>query len=114
MSGHLDNGPQDEIADLLESVAAVIDMHPSGRWTATDCRRVLDVLTDIAAAALAAETRRGRPVTGRTKETRADRGAGSPLEEIRIAVRCNVCGHWLTDPVSVGIGTGPRCLEGRQ
>ncbi|WP_220096896.1 DUF6011 domain-containing protein [Mycolicibacterium boenickei] len=27
----------------------------------------------------------------------------------RIAVRCSVCGHWLTDPASVLAGVGPKC-----
>lgn len=36
-------------------------------------------------------------------------GAGSPQPETRIAVRCNHCGHWLTDPKSVALGIGPRC-----
>ncbi|WP_234792046.1 DUF6011 domain-containing protein [Mycolicibacterium brisbanense] len=22
---------------------------------------------------------------------------------------CNVCGHWLVDPLSVQLGVGPRC-----
>ncbi|WP_165609047.1 DUF6011 domain-containing protein [Mycolicibacterium fortuitum] len=43
---------------------------------------------------------------------RTDRGAGTPLDEIRIAVRCNNCGHWLTDPESVALGIGPRCRDG--
>lgn len=44
-------------------------------------------------------------------ETRTDGGAGSPLSDVRIAVRCSGCGHWLTDPRSVELGVGPRCRE---
>lgn len=52
-------------------------------------------------------------------ETRPDTGAGSPAssrpsgpeDETRIAVRCNVCGHWLVDALSVRLGVGPRCRE---
>ncbi|WP_407666654.1 DUF6011 domain-containing protein [Mycolicibacterium lutetiense] len=42
-------------------------------------------------------------------ETRGSTGAGTPLDEVRIAVRCNVCGHWLVSPKSVARGVGPRC-----
>jgi hypothetical protein len=38
-------------------------------------------------------------------------GAGSPLDDVRIAVRCKVCRQWLTDPLSVALGVGPRCRE---
>lgn len=31
------------------------------------------------------------------------------LPEWRIALRCNICGSWLTDPRSVKAGIGPRC-----
>lgn len=51
-------------------------------------------------------------MTDPIEEVRADRGADTPLDEIRIAVRCNYCGHWLTDPQSVALGVGPRCLAG--
>ncbi|WP_353962015.1 DUF6011 domain-containing protein [Mycolicibacterium komossense] len=30
-------------------------------------------------------------------------------EEQRIAVRCKVCGSWLTDPASVALRIGPKC-----
>ncbi|WP_322788708.1 DUF6011 domain-containing protein [Mycolicibacterium brisbanense] len=49
-------------------------------------------------------------------ETRPLTGAGSPAPEPsedrgeqRVAVPCNVCGHWLVDPLSVQLGVGPRC-----
>lgn len=44
-------------------------------------------------------------------EARTLTGAGTPpdLEETRVAVRCNVCGHWLVDPESVVLGVGPTC-----
>lgn len=35
--------------------------------------------------------------------------AGTPTPDWRIAVRCNRCGHWLTDPQSVALGVGPTC-----
>jgi hypothetical protein len=37
--------------------------------------------------------------------------AGTPTElpEWRIAVRCTVCGSWLSNPRSVMRGMGPRC-----
>jgi hypothetical protein len=40
-------------------------------------------------------------------------GAGIPTDdaEWRIAVRCKVCGQWLTDPLSVMAGVGPRCAQ---
>ncbi|MGV0746263.1 DUF6011 domain-containing protein [Mycolicibacterium sp. XJ870] len=49
---------------------------------------------------------------GHDVETRTLTGAGSPAfdsDAMRIAVRCNHCGHWLTDPISVALGVGPRC-----
>ncbi|WP_237164541.1 DUF6011 domain-containing protein [Mycolicibacterium peregrinum] len=49
-------------------------------------------------------------------ESRPLTGAGTPINEdlrlspeVRIAVRCGYCGHWLTDPKSVALGIGPRC-----
>lgn len=41
--------------------------------------------------------------------------AGIPYEasEIRIAVRCSVCGHWMTDLQSIGLGVGPKCRGDR-
>ena len=30
-------------------------------------------------------------------------------DETRIAIRCNVCRRWLTDPKSVIAGAGPTC-----
>lgn len=36
-------------------------------------------------------------------------GVPTELTEWRIAVRCKVCGSWLTDPRSVMAGIGPRC-----
>lgn len=49
------------------------------------------------------------------EETRANRGAGTPADsdEFRIAVRCNVCRRWLTDPDSVVLGAGPTCRGDR-
>jgi hypothetical protein len=38
-------------------------------------------------------------------------GVPTDLEEWRIAVRCKVCGQWLTDPLSVMAGVGPRCAQ---
>ncbi|WP_197382654.1 DUF6011 domain-containing protein [Mycolicibacterium mengxianglii] len=38
-------------------------------------------------------------------------GVPTELVEWRIAVRCNVCGAWLTDPRSVMAGIGPRCAQ---
>jgi len=38
-------------------------------------------------------------------------GVPTELPEWRIAVRCKVCGHWLTDPVSARAGIGPRCAQ---
>ncbi|WP_418003356.1 DUF6011 domain-containing protein [Mycobacterium sp. PDNC021] len=49
-------------------------------------------------------------MTGRSIEARARASAGTPAET-RIAVRCNTCGHWLTDPESVAAGSGPRCRK---
>lgn len=34
------------------------------------------------------------------------------LSEWRIAVRCQVCRRWLTDPASVLAGVGPKCGGG--
>ncbi|WP_350224455.1 DUF6011 domain-containing protein [Mycolicibacterium sp. lyk4-40-TYG-92] len=47
-------------------------------------------------------------MTADPTETRADRGAGSPLET-RTAIRCSVCRRWLVDPVSIAAGAGPTC-----
>lgn len=35
-------------------------------------------------------------------------------DEVRIAVRCNVCRRWLTDPESVAYGAGARCRGERE
>jgi hypothetical protein len=51
-------------------------------------------------------------VTGQKIEETRTNGAGSPLDNVRIAVRCNTCRHWLTDPRSVALGVGPRCRDG--
>lgn len=42
-------------------------------------------------------------------------GGGNPLdsEDMRIAVRCNICRRWLTDPQSVVLGAGPACRGDR-
>ena len=49
------------------------------------------------------------------QEARADRGAGTPPDDddVRIAVRCNCCRRWLTDPESVTLGIGPTCRGDR-
>lgn len=45
-----------------------------------------------------------------TVETVPDLGAkGVDPSEWRIAVRCQVCRRWLTDPASVKAGVGPKC-----
>jgi hypothetical protein len=38
-------------------------------------------------------------------------GIPTDQDEWRIAVRCKVCGSWLTDPLSVIAGIGPRCAQ---
>lgn len=35
-------------------------------------------------------------------------------DEFRIALRCNVCRRWLTDPESVAYGAGARCRGERE
>lgn len=35
-------------------------------------------------------------------------------DEVRIAVRCNICRRWLTDPESVAHGAGARCRGERE
>lgn len=35
-------------------------------------------------------------------------------DEVRIAVRCNICRRWLTHPTSVAAGAGARCRGERE
>lgn len=46
-----------------------------------------------------------------TREDREDLAVISAAVErgYRIAVRCRVCGHWLSNPMSVKAFVGPRC-----
>lgn len=39
--------------------------------------------------------------------------AGDPAaDEYRIARRCRICGQFLTSPLSVLAGVGPKCARG--
>jgi len=40
--------------------------------------------------------------------TRRQRPALTPAD-VRISVRCDVCGHWLVSPTSVEQRRGPKC-----
>lgn len=46
-----------------------------------------------------------------TREDREDLAVITAAAErgYRIAVRCRVCGHWLSNPASVKAFVGPRC-----
>ncbi|WP_448416769.1 DUF6011 domain-containing protein [Mycolicibacter minnesotensis] len=36
-------------------------------------------------------------------------GIPTDLPDWRVAVRCTVCGRWISDPTSVQLGVGPTC-----
>ncbi|BBZ64965.1 hypothetical protein MINS_03940 [Mycolicibacterium insubricum] len=47
-----------------------------------------------------------------TPDGRPQTGGGPPAgDEVRTAVRCKHCRHWIVDPISVAAGAGKHCRE---
>lgn len=51
----MDNPDQAVLDDLHDRIQAAIDMHPPERWTAPECRVILEFFSELAVSAFRAE-----------------------------------------------------------